>query len=423
MNPKIRLQRITDADFDNSKLHAWCAFSDNNASKAPPIGEFDKNNRPLQNLTVGVKDIIDVAGLPTRCGSAIYANAPPALVDAACVSLMRAAGAVIVGKTVTTEFATFVPSETRNPVNLEYSPGGSSAGSAAAVAAGHVDIAIGTQTAGSILRPAAYCGVFGFKPSFDLVPRIGVKVQSESLDTVGVFARDIKHCAAWLEAMTGEATLSEDLSDKDQRRLKIGCVTNWLEHASADMRETIAHAKHCLTNAGHDVVDLTLPAPLDEIIEHQKTIQYYESARAYHAEITQYRTLLTAALAVALDEGAAIPRDRYLNAMAAAENARVIADQLFEDWDVWLMPSAPGAAPHGLTSTGDALFNRLASVLHTPAINVPVYRANDGMPFGLQLIGGRGTDGALVMTVTSLINCPRTRHRVSSWPDGNSQNV
>ncbi len=396
---------IADIKEKDIKLKAWCAFTDIINSSAAPIGEFKKHSsRPLAGLTVGVKDIIDVAALPTRCGSAIYANVHPAHIDAACVSLMRAAGALIVGKTVTTEFATFVPAETRNPINLEYSPGGSSAGSAAAVAAGNVDIAIGTQTAGSILRPAAYCGVFGFKPSFDLVPRIGVKVQSETLDTVGVFARRIEHCQAWLAAMTGETALREDVQGHSHRRLKIGCVTNWLEFASDEMRAAITKAKHDMIDAGHIVADLALPALLDEIIEHQKTIQYYESARAYHPELSQHRDLLTPALAVALDEGSAIPREQYLFALAAAENARIAADQLFDDWDVWLMPAAPGTAPFGFSSTGDAVFNRLASVLHTPAISVPGRLATNEMSLGLQLIAKRGGDTSLLVAATNIFS-------------------
>ena len=393
MIPTICLQRLTDAAFDNGKLHAWCAFSDINAPNTPPIGEFHQKFRPLQNLTVGVKDIIDVAGLPTRCGSAIYDNAPPAVVDAACVSLMRSAGAVIVGKTVTTELATFVPAATRNPVNPAHTPGGSSAGSAAAVAAGHVDIAIGTQTAGSILRPAAYCGVFGFKPSFGVVPRTGVKVQSETLDTVGVFARNIEHCAAWLAAMTGEPLAKIDTST---RKLRIACVSTLLEYATADMQAAISRAKHALAAAGHEVLDWALPEALATIHDQQKIIQHHEAARAYHAERSQHRALLTPMLANVLDEGAAIPRSTYLQAIHRAEQARSLADGLFENWDVWLMPAAPGSAPHGLSSTGDPIFNRLASVLHTPAISVPVFSDKGGMPLGLQLVGGRGGDVALL---------------------------
>ncbi len=378
----------------DAKLLAWRAFSANSAPIAAPVNNY------LNSFTVGVKDIIDVEGLPTRCGSAIYEHAAPATVDAACVALMRNAGATIIGKTVTTELATFVPSVTLHPVNAAHTPGGSSAGSAAAVGAGQVRIAIGTQTAGSILRPAAYCGVFGFKPSFDVVPRIGVKVQSETLDTVGVFARGVEDCGAWLSAMTGEQAASV----QSTAPLRIAFISNHLEHASADMRDALARAADALKRAGHVVSDYALPSPLASMHEHQRVIQNYESARAYTPERTTHRALLAPALATMLDEGATIPRATYLQSVRIAESARAQADELLREYDVWLMPAAPSAAPLGLASTGDPIFNRLASVVHTPAISVPAYRDAHGMPLGLQLIGARFADAALLANAATIFN-------------------
>jgi Asp-tRNA(Asn)/Glu-tRNA(Gln) amidotransferase A subunit family amidase len=390
---ELALNRIEGRD---DEVKAWRALAAKNAPNASHI--LDIANRNLIHFTVGVKDIIDVAGFPTRCGSAIFDNAPNALIDAACVALMRNAGAVIVGKTVTTELATFVPSPTRNPHNLEHTPGGSSAGSAAAVADEHVRIAIGTQTAGSVIRPAAYCGVFGFKPSFDVVPRIGVKVQSESLDTVGVFARSVDDCAAWLSAMLA----AEVKTSSNHGPLKIAVITNLLEHASADMRDALGQASDALKAAGHHVSELSLPAPLDEMHEHQRIIQNYESARAYTAERTTHAAQLDPTLAQTLNENAKIPRAQYLESIRVAETARRFADGLFRQHDAWLLPSAPAAAPHGLASTGDPLFNRLASVLHTPAINIPAFKDGKGMPFGLQLIGARYEDEKLLQMAATI---------------------
>jgi Asp-tRNA(Asn)/Glu-tRNA(Gln) amidotransferase A subunit family amidase len=387
------LARIAERD---GKLKAWRAVTSKSALNAPPALGFQNNY--LRDFTVGVKDIIDVAGFSTRCGSAVFDNAPNALVDAACVALMRNAGAVIVGKTVTTELATFVPSPTRNPHNLEHTPGGSSAGSAAAVADEHVRIGIGTQTAGSVIRPAAYCGVFGFKPSFDVVPRIGVKVQSESLDTVGVFARSVDDCAAWLSAMLN----AEVKTNSNHGPLKIAVIANLLEHASADMRDALGQASDALKAAGHHVSELSLPAPLDEMHEHQRVIQNYESARAYTAERTTHAAQLDPTLAQTLNENAKIPRAQYLESIRVAETARCFADGLFRQHDAWLMPSAPGAAPHSLASTGDPLFNRLASVLHTPAINIPAFKNGKGMPLGLQLIGARYEDEKLLQMAATI---------------------
>jgi Asp-tRNA(Asn)/Glu-tRNA(Gln) amidotransferase A subunit family amidase len=382
------------------KLKAWCALPDENAPRSPPVLEF--GNAFLKGFTVGVKDIIDVAGFPTRCGSAIFDDAKAATIDAACVALMRSAGAHIVGKTVTTELATFVPSPTRNPRNLEHTPGGSSAGSAAAVADGQIRIAIGTQTAGSVLRPAAYCGVFGFKPSFDVVPRAGVVVQSETLDTVGAFARNVDDCAAWLAAMLGCAVAL----DENVNALNIGVITNLREHASADMRDALALASEALSRAGHRVKEFALPGPLATIHDDQRIIQGYESARAYHAARTQHRALVTPELLDVLDDGAKISREIYLRALSNAEAARRVADEQFGSLDAWLMPSAPGAAPHGLTSTGDPIFNRLASVLHTPAISIPAFNDAQNMPLGLQLIGARGADVKLLSIA---------KHAQSQW--------
>jgi Asp-tRNA(Asn)/Glu-tRNA(Gln) amidotransferase A subunit family amidase len=388
----------------DKEIKAWRAFSAENTSKRPPINEFDLS--ALSGFTVGVKDIIDVAGLPTRCGSAIYDAAASAPVDAACVALMRSAGAAIVGKTVTTELATFVPSVTRNPRNLDHTPGGSSAGSAAAVAAGHVRIAIGTQTAGSVLRPAAYCGVVGFKPSFDVVPRAGVVVQSESLDTVGVFARRVEACAAWLAAMLGEQLATP----KTIAPLRINVVTTLREHASDDMQRAIALAAEALARAGHRVHEWALPAPLATLHDAQRVIQNVESARAYHAVRTQHRALTTPALLEVLDAGAKIARSDYLQALTVAENARQLADGLFRETDLWLMPAAPGAAPRGLDSTGDPIFNRLASVLHTPAISLPAFDDPAGMPLGVQLIGARHTDAAFLANAAIVFDLLSTTH-------------
>jgi Asp-tRNA(Asn)/Glu-tRNA(Gln) amidotransferase A subunit family amidase len=393
------LETLLRINARDGELKAWCEFCDEDARNTPPIGELEA--LPLNGFSVGVKDIIDVAGCTTRCGSTIFDDANAATVDAACVALMRSAGAAIIGKTVTTEFATFIPSPTRNPRNLAHTPGGSSAGSAAAVADGQIRIAIGTQTAGSLLRPASYCGVFGFKPSFDVVPRLGVVVQSETLDTVGVFARSVEDCAVWLAAMLGTAVA---LEPKTGAR-RIGVVTNLQQHASADMQGAVVRARDALTRAGHHVHELTLPAPLDMIHDDQRIIQNYESSRAYHVARTQHRAKVSPALLAALDDGAKISRDEYLKAIHTADAARRFADGLFREYDAWLMPSAPSAAPLGLTSTGDPIFNRLASVLHTPAISVPAYDDAQGMPLGLQLIAARGQDTALLSMAKQIQEC------------------
>jgi Asp-tRNA(Asn)/Glu-tRNA(Gln) amidotransferase A subunit family amidase len=383
------IARIKKSD---SKVKAWRMFSSINSANCPPIGEFHNAAQPLKNLTVGVKDIIDVAGLPTRMGSAIFEDAAPAAKDATCVERMRGSGAIIIGKTVTTELASFVPSETRNPLNLAHTPGGSSSGSAAAVAAWHVDIAIGTQTAGSILRPAAYCGVIGFKPSFGLVATDGVLIQSPTLDTVGVFARSFEYCAAWLSAMTGQTIALEN----NGKLLRLAIINNWDHLASAATREAIQVCKKRLIKAGHLVHEIALPEPLASMPRTQKIIQDVEAARAYKLYRTVYRDKLTPGLAEILDQGAAIDEASYIQALVERKNAITVAAQMLGEVDAWLVPSAPSEALRGFTTTGDPIFNRLASGLGLPALSLPILTKPEALPLGLQIVGSSGSDASLL---------------------------
>ena len=360
---------------------------------------------PLHGMAIGVKDIIDVAGMPTRCGSPIYAQ-NLAKIDAACIALAKAAGAIVIGKTVTTELATFQPAKTRNPQNLEHTPGGSSSGSAAAVSAGMVPIAMGTQTAGSIIRPAAYCGVVGFKPTFGLVPRAGVKMQSDTLDTVGVFSRTVDDALKWYAAMTGaRTTMAEATND---RPLRITIINNLLDCADVDMSVAIAEAADALSAGQVRVKELRLPAVFDDATTDQRIIQLSEMARMYSLEYSTYRDLLSAKLAVMIEEGHAIDSHAYRAAMGRADGLRKQADLLLGDCDAWLMPAAPGAAPKGLESTGDPVFSRANTLLQQPAINLPVYRNKNRMPLGLQLIGARHQDEKLLATARRVVDILRS---------------
>ncbi|MBL0123109.1 MAG: amidase [Betaproteobacteria bacterium] len=341
---------------------------------------------------------------PTRCGSPIYAR-NIAKMDAACVALAKAAGAIVIGKTATTELATFQPAKTRNPENLEHTPGGSSSGSAAAVAAGMVPIAMGTQTAGSVIRPAAYCGVIGFKPTFGRVPRAGVKMQSDTLDTVGVFSRTVDDAMKWYAAMTGARAYSADAPGDAPLRITI--ITNFLDRADADMVEAIAKAADALSAGDARVKELRLPAIFDEAPTDQRMIQLSEMARFYALEYNSFRELLSEQLVAMIEEGLAIDHNVYMAAMARADVLRKQADALLGGCDAWLMPAAPGAAPKGLESTGDPIFSRANTLLEQPAINLPVYRNQNRMPLGLQLIGARQQDQKLLATAQRTIDILR----------------
>ncbi len=396
---------LAQIDMLDGQIGAWEFVDRDAALKRARQLDHSTERRPLYGISLGVKDIIDVAGMPTACGTPIYAG-NIAKHDAACVALAKAAGAVVIGKTATTELAGTYPAKTRNPQNSEHTPGGSSSGSAAAVAAGMVRIAMGTQTAGSVIRPAAFCGVVGFKPTFGLVPRTGVKVQSETLDTVGVFARTVDDAALWLAAMTG--TVVTRVQNIGKGPLRILIVVNLMEHAEVDMSVAVAEAAETLSSAGLSVRETRLPAAFDDAQVDQRIIQIAEMARCYTTEHQQHRHALSDELVAILDEGAAIATDTYLAALARTEIARSNAAQTFADSDVWLMPSATGIAPKGLTFTGDPVFNRLASTLHLPAVNLPVYRSKKRMPLGLQLVGARMQDEKLLSVAKRVIDILRS---------------
>ena len=396
---------LAQIDMLDAQIGAWEFVDREGALTRAKQLDQSAERGPLYGLSVGVKDIIDVAGMPTACGTPIYAGIV-ARQDAPCVALAKAAGAVIIGKTATTELAGVHPAKTRNPQNLDHTPGGSSSGSAAAVAAGMVRIAFGTQTAGSVIRPAAYCGVVGFKPTFGLVPRAGVKVQSDTLDTVGVFTRTVDDAAHWYTAMTGTSATQGQNMGKGPLRILI--VSNLMDQAEVDMSVAVAEAAEALGNAGLRMREARLPASFDEAQIDQRIIQLAEMARCYATEHKQHRHQLSEKLAVMLDDGAAIPDDIYQAALARTELARKQAANLFADADAWLMPSATGAAPRGLESTGDPVFNRLASILHLPAINIPVYRSKRRMPLGLQLVGARLQDAKLLSVAKRTIEILRS---------------
>ncbi len=339
---------------------------------------------PLRGLPIGVKDIYDTADLPTQYGSAIYAGHRPKA-DAAMVALIRRAGGVVIGKTVTTEFASLQPAGTRNPHNLAHTPGGSSSGSAAAVAAGMVPIALGSQTGGSVIRPAAYCGVVGFKPSFRLMPTIGMKCFSWSLDTVGLFAAGVAD-AAFAAALISGRDLRIDGTEPTAPRIALVRSQSWPE-ASASMQDAIARAAQAAEAAGANVTELELPLILETATQAHGTIQDHEAYRALADEIDRHRDRLGPILREQLDKAAAITPAAYDDARRLARQARRALVDFMEGIDVLLTPSAPGAAPHGLGSTGKPTFNRLWTLLGTPCINVPGLFDSAGLPLGVQIVG------------------------------------
>ncbi|MBC00688.1 MAG: amidase [Rhodobacteraceae bacterium] len=360
---------------------------------------------PLAGMPMGVKDNIETGDRATAYGSPIHDGYRPA-VDAAVVALARRAGAAVLGKTVTTEFAFFSPGPTRNPHDLEHTPGGSSSGSAAGVAAGFFPLALGTQTGGSVVRPAAFCGIAGFKPSFGRLPAVGVKIFSWSLDTVGVFAKSIADVAFGAGA----------LADRDWRvdgevptppRLGFIEPQPW---AQADEEMTIALERVRITaeRAGAAVTSISLPPVFREAFAAHKTIQDYEATRALAAEVDLAPEKLSPVLRETLEEGAAISSGAYDDAQRTADQARRAFADIQSKVDVLVTPSAPGMAPIGLASTGSSVFNRVWTLMGAPAANVPGLRSAAGLPLGVQTIGAYGDDRKTLKAAHWLEGCLAT---------------
>jgi Asp-tRNA(Asn)/Glu-tRNA(Gln) amidotransferase A subunit family amidase len=346
---------------------------------------------PLAGLPVAFKDIFATADLPTQYGSPIFSGyRPPA--DAAAVVLTRRAGGNVIGKTVTTEMASMVPAGTRNPHNIAHTPGGSSSGSAAAVAAAMVPLAFGTQTAGSVIRPAAFCGVAGFKPSYRLIPLVGVKDVAWHLDTAGLFGAGVAD-VAFAAAEILQRDLRVDRAVPSAPRIALTRTQLWPQ-ATAAMANALETAARIAQAAGATVRDVTLPKILEDGHAAQFIIQDYETSRALAFEYDRHRDRIGQQLREQLDRGAAITADSYDAARRTASRARQVFADTMADHDVILTPSAPGAAPRGLETTGDPAFNRLWTLLGTPCVNVPGLYDGDGLPLGIQIVGRFGRDRA-----------------------------
>ena len=349
----------------------------------------------LHGVPFAIKDIIDTCDMPTGYGSPIYAGHQPKA-DAACVALLREAGAVIMGKTVTVELAAYHWAPTRNPHNLAHTPGGSSSGSAAAVADFMAPLALGTQTGGSTIRPAAYCGVVGYKPSFNLINRAGVKPLAESQDTVGLFGRSVADVALVTSILTGCALPDFNRGDPAPPRIGL-CNMAWPTTLHPAMSNAMDESTVRLQRAGARISEVALPQPFEASFRAHRTMNDYEAWRALSYERLRHADQLSTSMLTRLREGAQCTFDAYREAQAVISRCRSLLDGIFAECDVLLTPSVPDEAPEGLTNTGDSTFIRIWTAFHTPAINLPVFTGKKGLPMGLQVIGPVGRDEGMLV--------------------------
>ncbi len=382
------LERIAQRD---REVHAWAFVDPERALAEARARDREAPRSALHGVPVGIKDVIDTADVPTEYNSPIYRGYQPKW-DAACVALLRRAGCVILGKTATTEFANNHPAPTRNPHNLAHTPGGSSSGSAAAVADRMVPLALGTQTGGSVIRPGAYCGVAACKPSFGSINRAGLKFVSESLDTIGVFSRTVDELAPLLQVLT-----SRPLTNKQDGKPRIGlCRTPRWSDADGETQANLEGAAQALAKAGAQVRDFDLPKGSDALFDRHAAVMGYESARALGWEQMQFPEQISASLRPRLEAGWRVTRQDYDEVRGIARACRrQLADQL-RDVDFLLTPSAPSAAPASLASTGNPVFNRAWTLFGVPCVTLPFGVAGSGLPLAVQLVGAFGQDMVLL---------------------------
>jgi amidase len=346
----------------------------------------------LYGLPFGIKDIIDTAGIPTEYGSPIYRGHIPEF-DAACVTMVKAAGGLIAGKTVSTEFAYSTPGSTTNPHNSEHTPGGSSSGSAAAVADFQVPLAFGTQTAGSVIRPSSYCGIVGYKPTFNDFNLTGVKCFSPTLDTLGVHCRAVEDLPLVRAALAHDtmAVLPRDMPP----RIGVFKQAEW-EQATPAMKAAIDKTASTLQSHGADVYVVDLAEIFADAIKAQNEIMFFDAARSFGPEYMMNKSLLSPSLIELVQKGQTITHEEIRHALLVKEQCLAEIQKIFQDTDVLMMPSAPGEAPAGLDSTGDAIFNRIPTFLGLPAISLPGHVGDLGLPMGIQFVGSAHQDNDLI---------------------------
>lgn len=408
------LARIDAVDAD---VRAWAYLDRTHAMRQAEAADFHRMHGrslgPLHGAPVGLKDIIDTADMPTEFGSPVWAGRTPHE-DAFTAARLRADGAVIIGKTVTTEYAYFHPGKTRNPHDAKRTPGGSSSGSAAAVASFMVPGALGTQTNGSVIRPASFCGVVGFKPTHGLIPRTGALQLSRSLDQVGVFARTVEDAALLAESLVGFD--EEDPDTRPVGRPPFAAVATsepplpprfaFVKSPVWDQAEPVTNEAFAalVESLGDSVSEVELPGAFGRVIDFHRVVMEVEMAHNLHRDYEKFGDRLSGTLRQLIERGRGHKAIDYMAALAAAPMLNAALEEVFNEYDAILTPAAPGPAPLGTEATGNPIFCTIWTYLGTPAISLPLLQSEDGLPIGVQLVGRRNNDARLLRTACWLVN-------------------
>ena len=376
--------------FDRDHLFAQLKAFDSEASRSRLFG-----------IPVGIKDIMETAGLLTTMGSTIYCNYQPER-DATIVAMLKTANALVAGKTETTEFAYFSPGKTRNPHHLDHTPGGSSMGSAAAVAKNMLPLALGTQTAGSVIRPAAYCGVAGYKASHGAVSLAGVCGFAQSLDSIGFFVRQVRDLLVVRQALFGASMKWQSLPTT----LRVGLVkTPHWQLAQPAQRQVVETACNRLAQMGHQISEVQIGPSDGALTEAQMTVMAYEGCRSLSMEYAKFADLLSDPIKQLIENGRTVSLESYQDALNLAALWQQKLVKLFGEVDVLITPSAPGEAPKGLSNTGDPIFSRMWTLLKVPCIHLPFGTGTNGLPLGIQLIGPFNQDDRLISLAHHVETC------------------
>ena len=388
---RAHLERIDQRDKD---VLAWTHLARDAALETARVLDRGPRKGLLHGVPMGVKDIIDSHDQPTGYGSPIYRTHRP-LADAATVALARGEGAILLGKTVTTEFANRHPGPTRNPHNPAHTPGGSSSGSAAAVADFQVTLATGTQTGGSVIRPGAFCGIVAYKPTYGHFAPAGMKANTEWLDTIGAYARTVEDIALFRAALMGIPYVPVAKLERPPRVAV--CFTPHKEELQPEAIDAVRKAADLFAKAGAEVREREMPSPIERMREGQKTLSAFDGPRAAADEARRFYSLLSKSFQEdKIGAGRRIDYATWVAARKLGEEGRAAVDAQFAEIDVILTAPAKGEAPPGLERTGDATFNLLWTFLWMPCITLPFMRGPTGLPVGIQLVGRQHEDRRLI---------------------------